>query len=68
VRGAQAVRDGYVVRSSGQGLASLADGVAALDGTFTMRSQTSAGTTIRAEIPLPSLTSAREVVVGGDVI
>jgi len=37
----------------GQGLAGLADRVAALDGTFTIRSEASAGTTLRAEIPLP---------------
>jgi PAS domain S-box-containing protein len=44
---------GADARPPGQGLASLADRVAALDGTFTMRSERSAGTTIRAEIPLP---------------
>jgi PAS domain S-box-containing protein len=37
----------------GHGLAGLADRVAALDGTFTVRSEASAGTTLRAEIPLP---------------
>jgi signal transduction histidine kinase len=37
----------------GQGLAGLADRVAALDGTFAIRSEASAGTTLRAEIPLP---------------
>ena len=37
----------------GHGLAGLSDRVAALDGTFTVRSEASAGTTLRAEIPLP---------------
>jgi PAS domain S-box-containing protein len=37
----------------GHGLAGLVDRVAALDGTLTVRSAPSAGTTVRAEIPLP---------------
>ena len=37
----------------GHGLAGLADRLAALDGTLTVRSEPSAGTTLRAEIPLP---------------
>jgi signal transduction histidine kinase len=37
----------------GHGLAGLADRVAALDGTLTIKSNPSAGTTLRAQIPLP---------------
>ena len=44
---------GADVDSSGHGLAGLADRVAALDGEFSVRSEPSAGTTVRAEIPLP---------------
>jgi PAS domain S-box-containing protein len=44
---------GAEARPPGHGLAGLADRVAALDGTFTIRSEASAGTTLRAEIPLP---------------
>ncbi len=42
--------------AAGHGLAGLADRVAALDGTFSVRSQGSSGTTLRAEIPLPGAT------------
>ena len=45
---------GADVHSPGHGLAGLADRVAALDGTFSVRSEPSAGTTLRAEIPLPA--------------
>jgi PAS domain S-box-containing protein len=58
---------GAEAHPAGHGLAGLADRVAALDGTFTLRSETSAGTTLRADIPLPSLRSAHEVTVEGDV-
>jgi PAS domain S-box-containing protein len=44
---------GAEAHPTGHGLAGLADRVAALDGTFTIRSEASAGTTLRAEIPLP---------------
>jgi PAS domain S-box-containing protein len=37
----------------GHGLAGLADRVAALDGTLAIKSDPSAGTTLRAQIPLP---------------
>jgi PAS domain S-box-containing protein len=40
-------------RSVGNGLAGLADRVSALEGTLSVESPPSAGTTIRAEIPLP---------------
>jgi signal transduction histidine kinase len=39
--------------SHGYGLAGLADRVAALDGTFSVRSEPFGGTTVRAEVPLP---------------
>jgi PAS domain S-box-containing protein len=45
---------GADMHSPGHGLAGLADRVAALDGTFSVRSEPSAGTTLRAEIPLPA--------------
>jgi signal transduction histidine kinase len=41
------------VHSPGHGLAGLADRVAALDGEFSVRSEPSAGMTLRAEVPLP---------------
>jgi PAS domain S-box-containing protein len=44
---------GAEAHPAAQGLAGLGDRVAALDGTFTIRSEVSAGTTLRAEIPLP---------------
>ena len=44
---------GADMHSPGHGLAGLADRVAALDGEFSVRSEPSAGTTLRAEIPLP---------------
>jgi PAS domain S-box-containing protein len=44
---------GAEAHPAGHGLAGLADRVAALDGRFTVRSEASAGTTLRAEIPLP---------------
>jgi PAS domain S-box-containing protein len=44
---------GADAHSPGHGLAGLADRVAALNGTFSMRSEASTGTTLRAEIPLP---------------
>jgi PAS domain S-box-containing protein len=44
---------GVEAHAGGQGLAGMADRVAALDGTFTIRSETSVGTTLSAEIPLP---------------
>lgn len=44
---------GAELHSPGHGLAGLADRVAASDGDFTIRSEPSAGTTLRAEIPLP---------------
>lgn len=40
------------VMAAGHGLAGLADRVAALDGEFSVRSERSQGTTLRAEIPL----------------
>ena len=45
---------GADMHSPGHGLAGLADRVAALDGEFSVRSEPSAGTTLRAEIPLPA--------------
>jgi PAS domain S-box-containing protein len=39
--------------SPGHGLAGLADRVAALEGKLTVHSEPSAGTTVRAELPLP---------------
>ncbi|HKP88395.1 MAG TPA: PAS domain S-box protein [Thermoleophilaceae bacterium] len=44
---------GAEAQPAGQGLVGLADRVAALDGTFTIRSEPSSGTTLRAQIPLP---------------
>jgi PAS domain S-box-containing protein len=44
---------GADLRSPGHGLAGLGDRVAALDGEFSVCSEPSAGTTLRAEIPLP---------------
>jgi PAS domain S-box-containing protein len=44
---------GADLHSPGHGLAGLADRVAALDGTLSVRSEPSAGTTVSAEIPLP---------------
>jgi PAS domain S-box-containing protein len=44
---------GVEAHAPGQGLAGMADRMEALDGTFTIRSEASAGTTLRAEIPLP---------------
>jgi PAS domain S-box-containing protein len=41
------------VQGHQHGLAGLADRVAALDGTLSVRSEASAGTILRAEIPLP---------------
>ena len=43
----------HKVQGPHHGLAGLADRVAALDGTLSVRSEPSAGTTLRAEIPLP---------------
>jgi PAS domain S-box-containing protein len=45
---------GADLRTPGHGLAGLADRVAALEGTFDVRSEPSMGTTLRAEMPLPS--------------
>ena len=45
---------GAGLRSPRHGLAGLADRVAALDGSFSVRSEPSTGTTLRAEIPLPN--------------
>jgi signal transduction histidine kinase len=44
---------GAEARSDGHGLAGLADRMSALEGTLSVDSPPSAGTTIRAEIPLP---------------
>jgi PAS domain S-box-containing protein len=44
---------GADLHPAGHGLAGLADRVAALEGTFAVRSEPSAGTTLRAELPLP---------------
>jgi PAS domain S-box-containing protein len=44
---------GADIHSPQHGLAGLADRVAALDGEISVRSEPSAGTTVRAEIPLP---------------
>jgi PAS domain S-box-containing protein len=44
---------GVEAHPTGQGLAGMADRMEALDGTFTIRSEASVGTTLRAEIPLP---------------
>jgi PAS domain S-box-containing protein len=44
---------GADLQSPGHGLAGLADRVAALDGTFSVRSEPSAGTILSAEVPLP---------------
>jgi PAS domain S-box-containing protein len=46
---------GADLRSPGHGLAGLSDRVAALEGTFSVRSEPAAGTTLRAEVPLPKL-------------
>jgi PAS domain S-box-containing protein len=45
---------GADLRTPGHGLAGLADRVAALEGTFDVQSESSRGTTLRAEIPLPN--------------
>jgi PAS domain S-box-containing protein len=45
---------GADLRTPGHGLAGLADRVAALEGTFDVQSGSSMGTTVRAEIPLPT--------------
>jgi PAS domain S-box-containing protein len=44
---------GVEVQSARHGLAGLTDRVAALDGTLGVQSEPSAGTTLRAEVPLP---------------
>jgi len=46
---------GADVHAPGHGVAGLADRVAALDGTFSLHSEPSAGTTLRAEVPLPEV-------------
>jgi PAS domain S-box-containing protein len=49
---------GSAAAVGGHGLANLADRVAALEGTFDVQSEPSAGTTLRAELPLPSRQAA----------
>jgi PAS domain S-box-containing protein len=44
---------GAELHTPGHGLAGLADRVAALDGTLSLQSEPAAGTTLRAEVPLP---------------
>jgi PAS domain S-box-containing protein len=44
---------GADLQSPGHGLGGLTDRLAALDGTLTVRSEPSAGTTLRAEVPMP---------------